>query len=257
MAIGFQLGAVAAGAGRLVSRLRRLLGGIRTAISRIPLTSASGRMTAMHTTRSPAEITSAADIFTLSDRTTWSYDQPTGLLTNAVSRTRLTGLGGAYSADGADGILTAEQHSVDARGNVTIARTVIDRGNKTVHQLTYTPGSAVAALATTVNGLLVSSRSASGLVTTYAYDALDLVSETQNGVLITRSTDLPAPQSPATRQAGALGRSSGFSLGPDYAVQYAYDAYSRFHSVASASSAQSAVSYTYSEPRLSLSPLMH
>jgi YD repeat-containing protein len=234
-----------------------LLGGIRTAISRIPLTSASGRMTAMHTTRSPAEITSAADIFTLSDRTTWSYDQPTGLLTNAVSRTRLTGLGGAYSADGADGILTAEQHSVDARGNVTIARTVIDRGNKTVHQLTYTPGSAVAALATTVNGLLVSSRSASGLVTTYAYDALDLVSETQNGVLITRSTDLPAPQSPATRQAGALGRSSGFSLGPDYAVQYAYDAYSRFHSVASASSAQSAVSYTYSEPRLSLSPLMH
>ena len=45
----------------------------------------------MHTTRSPAEITSAADIFTLyiftlSDRTTWSCDQPqpTGLLTNKL-----------------------------------------------------------------------------------------------------------------------------------------------------------------------------
>ena len=43
----------------------------------------SGRMIAMRTYRGTTEITSAADLFTLpTDRTTWSYDQPTGLLTN-------------------------------------------------------------------------------------------------------------------------------------------------------------------------------
>jgi hypothetical protein len=51
---------------------------------------------------------------------------------------------------------------------------------------------------------------------------------------ITRTTDLPAPQSPATRQAGALGCDTGFSLASsDYAVTYGFDAFGRFHSVSS------------------------
>ena len=41
-------------------------------------------MAAMATTRGTAEIASAADMFTLSDHTTWSYDQPTGRLANKL-----------------------------------------------------------------------------------------------------------------------------------------------------------------------------
>ena len=73
----------------------------------------------------------------------------------------------------------------------------------------------------------------------FAYDGLDLVAETvvdpQTGAsnVLTRSTD-------------ALGRPSGFALDDDYAVSYAYDMYGRFHSVASAASATSAVTFTYS-----------
>ena len=104
----------------------------------------------------------------------WTYpesgsDAP---LTNAIARTRLTGLGGTYSADGASGLLTAESVSIDARGNQTVSRTVTDRDNKTVYQVTDTPDSSVAALTVTVNGLVQSSRSTHDLATTYAYDAL-------------------------------------------------------------------------------------
>ena len=50
----------------------------------------------------------------------------------------------------------------------------------------------------------------------------------------------------ATRSTDALGRPSGFALDDDYAVSYAYDMYGSFHSVASAASATSAVTFTYS-----------
>src|SRR5690606_1079514 len=54
-----------------------------------------GRMTAMYTYRGTNEIASAADLFNLpTDRTTWSYDQPTGLLTNKLYA---DGKGTAYS----------------------------------------------------------------------------------------------------------------------------------------------------------------
>ena len=55
---------------------------------------------------------------------------------------------------------------------------------------------------------------------------------TQNGVLITRTTD-------------SLGRPSGFSLDDAYAVSYAYDMFGRFHSVTS-STASTSSTYTYS-----------
>ncbi len=61
------------------------------------------RMTAMATTRSPAEISSAADIFTLSDRTTWSCDQPTGHLANKLYA---DGKGTAYTYTPDDRLVT-------------------------------------------------------------------------------------------------------------------------------------------------------
>ena len=64
-------------------------------------------------------------------------------------------------------------------------------------------------------------------------ETLALSVETQNGVEIERTTD-------------GLGRDTGFSLGPDYAVSYAYDMFGRFHSVSSSvQSAQSVAAYTY------------
>ena len=47
-----------------------------------------------------------------------------------------------------------------------------------------------------------------------------------------------------SRTTDALGRDTGFSLGPDYAVQYGYDAYGRFHSVTSSIESTSST-YTY------------
>ena len=74
----------------------------------------------------------------------------------------------------------------------------------------------------------------------YAYDVLTqaLAVETQNGVEISRAYD-------------ALGRNIGFSLGSDYAVEYGYDTYGRFASVASsiastASTPSTQSMYTYS-----------
>ena len=119
MAVGFQLGAVAAGAGRLVSRLRRLLGGIRTAISRIPLT-------------------------------TYAYDAAGALATIAYS---------------------------DDTPGVTF----------TYDRLGRMASATVAGVSTNL----------------FAYDALDLVAETQNGVVLSRATD-------------ALGREQSLFLNSGY-----------------------------------------
>jgi RHS repeat-associated protein len=69
---------------------------------------------------------------------------------------------------------------------------------------------------------------------TYDPETLALSAETQNGMEIDRTTD-------------ALGRDTGFSLpGSPYAVQYAYDAYGRFHSVTSSiTSITSTFTYSY------------
>jgi RHS repeat-associated protein len=53
---------------------------------------------------------------------------------------------------------------------------------------------------------------------TYSADTLELIAETQNGVVINRSRD-------------AFGRSDGFTMGQDYGVEYGYDTYARFSGV--------------------------
>jgi RHS repeat-associated protein len=104
----------------------------------------------------------------------WTYPESgsDAAFTNAIARTRLTGLGDAYSADGVSGFLASESVAIDTRGNATTSRTVIDRDNKTVYKVTDTPDSTVAALTVTVNGKVQSSRSTHDLTTTYAHDAL-------------------------------------------------------------------------------------
>ena len=65
-------------------------------------------------------------------------------------------------SDVASGLLTAETHAIDHLGNTTASRTAIDRIDKTVYRLTHTPGSTVAALSLTVNGLLEESTTSFG-----------------------------------------------------------------------------------------------
>jgi RHS repeat-associated protein len=155
----------------------------------------------------------------------WTYPDSgsDAALTNAITRTRLTGLGEAYSADGASDILTAESVSIGARGNATTSRTVVDRDNKTVYQVTDTPDSSVAALTVTVNGQVQSSRSTHDLTTTYAYDALGRQVATQDarGGMHSRGYD-------------ALGRVAWESDPATNGTWYAYDALGRRTAVTNA-----------------------
>jgi hypothetical protein len=65
----------------------------------------------------------------------------------------------------------------------------------------------------------------------FEYDGLELAAETQNGIAITRETD-------------NLGRPAGFTLGPDYSVQYGHDEFGRFIAVTS-SIASTSSTFTY------------
>ena len=84
-------------------------------------------------------------------------------------------------------------------------------------------------------GRQLSAITASVATNLYAYstNTLELVSETQNGVVINRSSD-------------AFGLASGIALESDYDVSYGYDTYGRFAAVSSAvGSASSVANYAY------------
>lgn len=86
----------------------------------------------------------------------------------SISKTRLTGLGTV----GASGILTTESISIDVHGLQTVSRSYTDRSAKTVTRVTDDPFSNQDAQSVTVNGLLTSSTSSTGLTYSYGYDAL-------------------------------------------------------------------------------------
>ena len=203
----------------------------------------SGRMTAMATTRdgavdfaalaaelaNGASLTSIGSIWSL-DLTQWQYHEPTGLLTNKLY---------------ADGKGTSYTYTPDGK----LATRTWARGVTTTY--TYTNGSSLASISYSDDTPSVTfgydrlGRQTSAIVdgvstNLYSYDALTqaLSTEIQNGSTITRTTD-------------ALGRNIGFSIGSDYVVEYGYDTYGRFTSVASSTqSTQSTPStqsmYTYS-----------
>ena len=79
------------------------------------------------------------------------------------SRTRLTGLG--------DG-LVSETRSIDPLNNETVSCSYLDRTTHTTTRTATTPASSLAAETVAQSGLTVSSRSATGVTTAYAYDAL-------------------------------------------------------------------------------------
>ena len=94
-----------------------------------------------------------------------------------LTRTRLTGLGDTVLSapsrtDDGTGLLVAETRSFDPLGNETISRSFIDRTTHTTTHTTSTETSSLAAETIARCGLTVSTRSPTGVTTTYAYDAL-------------------------------------------------------------------------------------
>ena len=69
-------------------------------------------------------------------------------------------------------VLISETRSYDPLNNETISCTYLDRSSHTTTQMTLSPDSTLPAEVVVQSGLTVSSRSATGVTTTYAYDAL-------------------------------------------------------------------------------------
>jgi len=84
-------------------------------------------------------------------------------VTAGTSRSRLTGLGGG---------ITAQSVSIDINGNETISQTSVNRTSKMVTQTTHHPDSAIDSRSISVNGLLMASRTQTGIEYTYEYDAM-------------------------------------------------------------------------------------
>jgi len=89
-------------------------------------------------------------------------------VTNSISKTRLTGLGTASAL----GTLTAESTATDIHGNETVSQRYVDRAAKTVTQVTDTPDSTNDAMTVTVNGLVQSVESKTGVTASYGYDPI-------------------------------------------------------------------------------------
>ena len=70
------------------------------------------------------------------------------------------------------GFLIFETHSLDPLGNETVSRSYLDRSSHTTTQTTLSPNSALPAETVARCGLTISSRSPTGVTTTYAYDPL-------------------------------------------------------------------------------------
>ena len=157
------------------------------------------------------------------------------------SRTRLTGLAsnGEYpstaqrSPEGAatrgaesfplvqnGSVLISETHSLDPLNNETVSCTYLDRTTHTTTRTTTTPASPLPAEVVVQSGLTVSTRTHTGVTTTYAYDALGRQISQTDGRGNTSQIVYDA-QGRVTRTVDALGA----------ATAYTYDALGRQTSV--------------------------
>ena len=144
-------------------------------------------------------------------------------VTNSIQRTRLTGL---------TTNLTAETVSIDIFGNATTNRTAVNRSTKTQTRTTTYPDSTNTAVQVTVNGLLMSSETKTGLEYTYAYDGLQRrtgVTDPRTGTSLTHYNDngqVDYTEDAATNRTryvydSATGRRSAVSNALDLVTRYA------------------------------------
>jgi hypothetical protein len=135
-------------------------------------------------------------------RETRQYIYPADATAKQVStqRQRLTGLGTAVPG----GILVAESQSLDLLGNPTVSRTLLDRATRRVVNSTHTPASTLDALTVSVNGLVLTNVTATGVTTIHAYDPLArrILSRTGDRLVALSGYDTPAaspgPPTPPT-----------------------------------------------------------
>jgi RHS repeat-associated protein len=118
--------------------------------------------------RSWYETDSSNNYWQVSASILYPHDGSAAPVTNAIQRTRLTGLGSNEER----GTKNQEQISIDLLGNQTLSSTFVDPATRTVTQTTTYPDSTNAATQVTVNGLTQYSISQTGVRTDYAYDAL-------------------------------------------------------------------------------------
>ena len=189
------------------------------------------------------------------ETSTWQPRQDASPELTLMGRTRLTEVPGVTSRRGADTqTLAAETHTLDARGNATVARTRRNREVRTTTQSISYPDSTIAATRVTTDGLLVSSRSKTGVTTTYAYDALGRPTAQTDGRGNTRRTVYDAQSRVAkivdalghetTYAYDALGRQIAVTDPLDHTVTTTYDAEGR---VLAQRGATYPVDYTYDE----------
>ena len=121
-----------------------------------------------------------SDWFKVSISKLYAQDNSAAVTTNSIQKTRLTGLGA--------GGLVSSVVSSDILGSETTSTIAIDRNNKTITQTTTYPDSTNSASQTTINGLLVSSTSKTGIKTDLGYDLLERrasVTDPRTGTSIT------------------------------------------------------------------------
>jgi RHS repeat-associated protein len=114
------------------------------------------------------ETDAAGALWQVSASILYADDNSATPTTNAIQKTRLTGLG----TNEERGTKNQEQLSQDLLGNQTISRTYVNRDAKTVTQTTRYPDSTNAAISVAINGLAQYTISKTGVCTTNAYDAL-------------------------------------------------------------------------------------
>ena len=171
--------------------------------------------------------------------------------TTGTQRSRISGFSGGVVEDSV---------SIDTNGNTTTAQTIINRAAKTQTRTVDEPDSSINSVTTTVNGLLTSAQSKTGVTTTYSYDALERPTGVTDPRTGTTTTSYNAAtgrvdyvQDPATNrvtytyetttgrkatEANALNQVTRFAYNAlnqvtnvwgdvPYPVEYVYDAYGR------------------------------
>ena len=171
-----------------------------------------GRMVAMATTRDTTLDPATVDSLDNSslDVTRWVYDPATGLLTQKLYDDG-KGPSYTYTPDGKLSTRTWARGIVTSYAYDVLGALLSVNYSDTTPDVTYTYdrlGRQLSAVAADVSTNLYA----------YSTNTLELVSETQNGIVINRSRD-------------AFGRESGIALESDYDVGYGYDTFGRFLAV--------------------------
>ena len=175
----------------------------------------------------------------------------------STTRTRLSGLGVSETTELGAALLASETRAVDALGNVSSQKSYRNRTAHTVFSFSASPSSALSAWSLSIGGHSVSNRTATGILSSRAYDALGRVVSTTDGrgLVSSYSYDESGRLASSTDATGAttaygydaLGRRTGVTnalglvtttaydldgnvvsqRGAQYPVDYAYDDYGR------------------------------